>query len=592
MKINHVWISGYRNIRSSEFQVESPLILVGENNSGKSNVLKAMTLPLSPGGEGYPGRTITLGDLNDDDKLAYYDYIEDNISLLMSEDISAEDMESFIAHVPKVTVRLQFDVDDGSRFYFEKLLTTDDAGELVSQIEFCYQVDDPKQLLKHLKIIDTAVKAESGKLGDYRINLLPEKLFRTHLLVPGKNDPISFELAKNIKYFALVAERDGFSTNKSRVGASAIVDLLNRNIDDSDKMNIEKGYNEFFKEIQNSSKMDQVFNWARYSAGFSNADDFFGEISILPNMPPMNSLLNSIQLGYSQHPLSQQGLGYRNLVYLTAMVNALESDDETPFALLSVEEPEAHLSNENQKLLMSFLGATSKSATNFQLAYSTHNTNFIPKLELQNLVIMHKGKAVSLAEEMSNPDFRYLMRNPNLDIFKLLFSSNVILVEGISEELLIKAYLAAETNALNNIEVLSFHKGFNIIISLWEKVNADSSRKLAVVRDYDDQDNAKQTAESLQVAHKISINTTSGYTLEDDIVSENFVLLSKFFKESLNWPDSALKDPESLADYWKNTNGAKGSATVELSLSIGTDDLEGFTLPPHILDAINFFSEE
>ena len=157
---------------------------------------------------------------------------------------------------------------------------------------------------------------------------------------------------------------------------------------------------------------------------------------------------------------------------------------------------------------------------------------------------------------------------------------------------LIKAYLAAETNALNNIEVLSFHKGFNIIISLWEKVNADSSRKLAVVRDYDDQDNAKQTAESLQVAHKISINTTSGYTLEDDIVSENFVLLSKFFKESLNWPDSALKDPESLADYWKNTNGAKGSATAELSLSIGTDDLEGFTLPPHILDAINFFSEE
>lgn len=592
MKITHVWISGYRNIRSADFQVESPLILVGENNSGKSNVLKAMTLPLSPGGEGYSGRTITQGDLNDDDKLAYYDYIEDNISLLTSEDISAEDIEAFVAHVPKVTVRLQFDVDDGSRFYFEKLLTTDDEGELVSQIEFRYQVDDPKQLLKHLQTIYTAVKAESGKLGDYRINLLPEKLFRSHLLVPGKNDPISFELAKNLKYFALVAERDGFSTNRSRVGASAIVDLLNRNIDDSDKMNIEKGYNEFFKEIQNSSKMDQVFNWARYSGGFSNADDFFGEISILPNMPPMNSLLNSVQLGYSQHPLSQQGLGYRNLVYLTAMVNALESDDETPFALLSVEEPEAHLSNENQKLLMSFLGATSKSAANFQLAYSTHNTNFIPKLELQNLVIMHEGRAVSLAGEMSNSNLQYLMRNPNLDIFKLLFSSNVILVEGISEELLIKSYLASGTDSLNNIEVLSFHKGFNIIINLWKKVNASSNRKLAVVRDYDNQDRAKETAESLQIPHKISVNTTSGYTLEDDIVAKNFVLLSKFFKKHLNWPDSALEDPKSLADYWKGTNGAKGSATAELSLSIGTDDLEGFTLPHHILDAINFFSKE
>lgn len=34
MRINHVWISGYRNIKKTDFGINNKLILIGENNSG------------------------------------------------------------------------------------------------------------------------------------------------------------------------------------------------------------------------------------------------------------------------------------------------------------------------------------------------------------------------------------------------------------------------------------------------------------------------------------------------------------------------------------------------------------------------------
>lgn len=591
MRINHVWISGYRNIKKTDFGINNKLILIGENNSGKSNVLKAITSPLSPGGEGYYTQPMTLRDVNDEEKNSYYKYIKENFDQLMKENSEVIAQTEFLSYIPKVKIRLQFDVDDDSRFYFEKLITEDTEGNIVYQLEFQYQIDDPTKLLDHLKNVKRIASNDDEELSRIQVNLLPEDLYKSHLIVPGKNDTVSYDLSKNLKYYSLIAERDGFSTSRSKMGSSAIIKLLNRNIDDQSKISIEQGYNTFFDEVKDSTKMDEVFNWAKYASNYKNAQEFFGEISILPNMPPMNSLLNSVQLGYAEEPLAQQGLGYRNLVYLSAMVNALERDDETPFAVLSIEEPEAHLSNENQKLLISFLNSSSESANNFQLMYSTHNTNFLPKLALENVVIMSEGKATSFKTEMNDEDLNYLIRNPNLDVYKLFFSTNVILVEGLSEELLIKSYLQSKKDSLNNIEVLSFHKGFCAIIRLWLKININNRRKLAVIRDFDNQPRAKGKIEKLARKNKISINTTNGYTLEDDIVKNNFEILRPFFKNHLDWPDDVCQDKQKLAKYWENASGAKGAAMAEISLAINTPELENFRLPEHIMQAINFFKD-
>lgn len=589
LRVKHVWIKGYRNLRDTEFSVSDRLVLIGENNSGKSNVLKAITYPMLTGSEGPYTRSMSPRDLNDLDKKEYFVFLKKHIKELVDQGVPPELLKKFELTIPQIIIRLQFEVDRNSMFYFEKLCTKGESEELTYELEFRYQIQDLNKLLARFKELMAAIPDQKFDVMQYQINLLPASLFKSSIRVPGKNEPVTYDLLKNMKSYALVAERDGFSSTRKTVGSSAIVELLNSNINDESKLKIEDGYHQFFEQVKGSAKMEEVFNWPKNSIKYANADQFLGEISILPNMPPMNRLLNSVQLGYAQEPLSQQGLGYRNLVYLMAMINALENDAETPFAALTVEEPEAHLSNENQKLLMGFLDATSKASKNVQLMYSTHNTNFLSKDSLDDIVVMNEGQGIALSTVMEKDDLLYLMRNPNMDLYKLLFSTNVMLVEGISEELLIKSYLREHSDELNNIEVLSFHKGYNRIIDLWMKINSQSKRKIAVIRDYDNQSNAKKQAESRSIPGKVFVGTTEGYTLEDDIVKYNIDLLRSYFIDHLNWNIDSSATASEIASVWKSK---KGETMSKIAFVLGTNLFHDFLLPKHINAALKFLKGE
>ena len=122
-------------------------------------------------------------------------------------------------------------------------------------------------------------------------------------------------------------------------------------------------------------------------------------------MPPMQSILSSVRLGYSEEELSMQGLGHRNLVLLFVLINSLLGK-ETDIALnvLTIEEPEAHLCINNTRLMVSFLKAFTDKNKTVQLFYSTHSTEFINKMNLKNVVVLHNGKAYSFADELEDEE--------------------------------------------------------------------------------------------------------------------------------------------------------------------------------------------
>ena len=137
--------------------------------------------------------------------------------------------------------------------------------------------------------------------------------------------------------------------------------------------------------------MDQVINWQDNSE-IPNAKDFFNNIDILPNMPPMTSILSSVRLGYSGENLSAQGLGQRNLILLLVLLNSLlDKSDETAFRVLTVEEPEAHLCINNIRLMASFIKSFTDNNKTIQLVYSTHSTELINKVDPRNLIVMSGG---------------------------------------------------------------------------------------------------------------------------------------------------------------------------------------------------------
>lgn len=431
-------------------------------------------------------------------------------------------------------------------------------------------------------VAQNEINAEN--LKEVKMNLLPVEYYNYSIKIPdGRN--IAYDTLRAFKYEALEAERDEFSRTKSYLGSKFLVDLLKDGLSDQDKLKIEKEYSCFFESLKEISDINDIINWQETSE-MKDAKKFFSYINILPNMPPMQSILNSVRLGYAEEELSMQGLGHRNLVLLFVLINSLlGKKTDTALNVLTIEEPEAHLCINNIRLMASFLKVFTNKNKKIQLFYSTHSTEFINKMDLKNVVILHNGKAYSFIDELEDGDVAYLAKNPNLDIFKLFFSKKCILFEGVSEELLIRSYIDSQEN-LSDIEVLSFHKGFEKIMNIWKKINEDSGNKLGIIRDYDNQPNAKKQHDKYSDDNKICVRTTEYYTLEPEIVNtgNNFDLLKKKYSDVFGWRDMTVKE---LTEAWEN---AKASDMFRICKDLATGQLEGFQMPKHIQEVIDFLS--
>lgn len=430
MKISRACIKNYRNLQNVDIHLESVVTLVGENNSGKSNFLRALTLPLSAD-ESVVSKQLSWFDINSAAKQWYYDYIKANRTSIIEGKISVED---FILNIPEVSVTIELEPEVTAE-YDVKSLSCELDGKLTSAIRYTYYVGKPEELLNRVK----AILSSATDSNDIKMSLLPVELYTFSITVPGKDSKVPYETLSRFRYVTLPAERDSFSANADRLGSRALVDILQEKLSPSAQMKIEQEYTKFFSTIKEAGKLDEVLNWQDYSE-IPNAKAFFDEIDILPNMPTMNSLFNSARLGYEEESLFMQGLGHRNLILMTVLLNSYVKKTDMSLRLVTVEEPEAHLCVSNILLMASFINKFSSINKFTQLVYSTHSSEFVNKVGLDKVVVLHNGSAISLKDELREDERDYLANNRNTDIFKILFSHRVIVVEGITEELLIKAY--------------------------------------------------------------------------------------------------------------------------------------------------------
>ena len=576
MKILKVEITNFRNINNVSVPLNNVTTIIGNNNSGKSNFIRAITLPLLSEDLGSGSKRLNWADLGNESKEKYYTYINDNKMKILNEEI---DLIEFKKNVPTVSVKITWKVNESEHYMMKDfLVNTPLKPEIEYSLQYKFYCKNPKELLNHVKKVLNKIEKDDNIEG-VKLNLLPIDLFTYTICVPYKDKKVSYDLLESFTYNSVAAERDEFSNGNTRLGSKSLIKLLNNKLSTEDMINIEKQYLKFFDEIKEMSNMEEILNWQEYSE-ISNAKDFFNKISVLPNMPPMTSLLNSVKLGYDEDALSTQGLGYRNLILQLVMINSLMEANKSIYSLLTIEEPEAHLCYRNEQIMKSYIAAIAEGKEDIQLLYSTHSLQFINKLDLTNIILFDHGEAYSFSEIFTPKELDYLARNPNLDIFKLFYSKSCILVEGITEELLIKSYLSNQKRYLNDVEVISFHKGFTKIIDLWLKINRNSSNKLGIIRDYDDEPKAKSIHEKYNYSEKnIIVATTNHYTLEDEIVNqgENYKLLKTYFEEKYMWTD--IDTSENLASKWK---GSKGEVMLSFCRDLTSNDLRDIKLPQHI----------
>ncbi|EGQ3940672.1 ATP-dependent nuclease [Staphylococcus pseudintermedius] len=581
MLISKAFIKGYRNLKEIELELNRMVIFIGENNSGKSNILKAITLPFLNNEIGSVNKNLRWDDINNELKEVYFEFIKSNIEKIMNDQIEISEFQEV---VPTVLVRVTFTPKGSDEFFVRKWNNSLDDIEGLYQIEYRYIIENTKQLLEHLKIIlDGKTQDDIDKM---KLNLLPIEMYRYSVVIPKTNEQVAFTDLSNFKYDSLAAERDDFSQKNTQLGSQALVSLLQNKLGNEQKIKVEASYGRFFEDLKEISNLEGIFNWQENS-DIENAKEFFEQISLLPNMPSISSLLNNVKLGIGDEYLHSQGLGYRNLIYLLVMMNSLEVNSEAALNILTVEEPEAHLCISNEKLLTSFINTNINSTDQIQVFISTHSSEFLNKLELKNVTVVKEGKAFSLSSVVKETELDYLAKKPNLDFLKFLFSRKCILVEGPSEEMLIKSYLAYQKNSLNDIEVISLHKGFKSMLDIWLKVNKNTAHRIGIIRDFDNQANAQQEHEKYNENENILVTTTTEYTLEPEFVNtgSNYEVLKKYFSEEHDWKDIEINTPQALSNKWRT---AKTDIMLKFCQDFGTGDLENIELPKHIDGVLKF----
>lgn len=211
------------------------------------------------------------------------------------------------------------------------------------------------------------------------------------------------------------------------------------------------------KDLLNSIKdrldMDYILNLVKSTgADVCGRPDIDGELSESDILSTLKLIIeNKSKL---QIPISNNGLGYNNLIYISLVLSNLEiitsdhfGENAKIFPILLIEEPEAHLHPALQYNFLRFLKEEIKNKNiSRQIFVTTHSTHITAAVGLDSIICLEphedqiSAKYPGLVFSDKEADIeskKYIERYLDATKSNMLFSKGVILVEGLAEQLLV-----------------------------------------------------------------------------------------------------------------------------------------------------------
>ena len=201
------------------------------------------------------------------------------------------------------------------------------------------------------------------------------------------------------------------------------------------------------------------------------------------------------ELANSSFELYQNGLGYNNLLFMSAVLGDMAIEKGGIYHnLLLIEEPEAHLHPQLQELVHSFLEDANRNDSNIQIIYTSHSPTLASKIDIENINLIyecgHEKFCLPFSEAKLNEDNKkYLQRYLDVTKSQMFFARGILFVEGISEAILIPEMAKALDRPLEkyavelvNVDSVAFKPFVNLFSS--EQVKT-CFKKVSIITDDD-----------------------------------------------------------------------------------------------------------
>ena len=476
MFLKKIHIENYRNFYETDIELEEGLnVIIGANNSGKTNILKVISFL-----QNTPSFTIYDFNMNNLHKNLENYKINPPVIKIKYE----------IEHI------IDFNKEDSAFEKLEKFLQYNENGGINEEgnkatlsaiVELRFELD-PKFLDEYKKSMDGITdlnnfcKELNNFISEYKseyfnfenemqiADTYATKIFEIENIIAERHtdeiEDVSKPYVKN-KIEEIEKTEKTEKTEESEESEVINCDVLTRQINNDIQKHFEKVVDDINSEIDIGQDSMGITNGRNK---FVSSFEFDGDF-----LRYFHYEIKDVDLGYSL-PAKQNGLGYSNLIY---MRNKIKQKKDNDYNILLIEEPEAHLHPNMQYKLMKYieeLKKDDKRNIQNQIVITTHSPNISASTKFSNMILFNYAKkddeaknvttirfgnnfqyekvkdVLALTKEVGEDDAKFnkviketktnLMHYQNhlekfLDITRcdLLFSSKVILTEGIAEKL-------------------------------------------------------------------------------------------------------------------------------------------------------------
>lgn len=412
MLLSEVYIKNYRSIEELTLKLGKCSIIVGKNNSGKSNILKAIDLVL---GEKYI--KLTKNDFYNMDenreikiKLTFTNLtseeigkIQNNITYGIKGVISAEDLKYYLRTEKRIAIEAVLKSDHTSRNLYVagfpyKYFSNELKGSIVSTL-YIPSVREPGNILK-----------------------VTEYSFLNKLL------SIMYKQADPVQ-------------------KKALEDALSKATEQCKEM-----FDTYEQDLDRITKSIIEHNGLKFAMLPSDSDSLYKKLELL--------LDDGVET-----ELEFKGSGIQSVVIISLF--KLYSDLKAGDALLLIEEPESFLHPQANRHMANVLKEFC-TKDNMQIIIATHSPNYLQSSNVKDIILLDKKELKTKATQIDGiSDEVKLKRELNVSNLELFFADKVILVEGETEKILLPV-IAKQVNKKNDFDKMNYS-----IIEVGSKANLD-----------------------------------------------------------------------------------------------------------------------